>query len=465
MKLKSKHKLDTRELLRKHPHAKSFIPETELLSLSVHTPETYDFYGEELLYAEPRQVGARKKLVMLYNFHNDPNNKPYSKSQIQTIWGKVDQFWRTASYGKSSLAVEVVDWFTVSIDNTANTNPEAEVKENARRLGYNVDSYSDFCFIYPTGGTVRLNGVTASSIDSTGNLVTSIYLAGYGGSLDTSIHEDGHSAGLKHSNGLTNCTTPPDGCTHIEYGGMDVMGHSYTMLQPNAAHKNFLGWLSDVGEVLTDGQYTLYNLETSGQQSAIKLARTWQFIQGGYSVTKVGFYYLEYRPTYGVILHLIPEYTSFKDIVQEDQTGTQLVKVITDSFYDSALGVNIKVLSAGATAEVLITFGPPPPDTTPPTVNITYPVNGQVLSGIVGGTATVSETSTVEWYAVGTNWQVLIGTGVSVTKDTREVPDGYYQIQAKATDPSGNFSWSGIIGVTVDNTTIITPTKGRGRNK
>jgi hypothetical protein len=166
---------------------------------------------------------------------------------------------------------------------------------------------------------------------------------------------------------------------------------------------------------------------------------------------------------------MMPEYTSFKEIVQEDTTGTQFIKILLagGSFYDAATGFGLKVLSIGTTAEVSITFGPPPPDVTPPTIRIVSPIEGQVLRGVVVGSVLLSEPATVEWYAIGSNWKVKIAEGVSPTQDTRLVTDGAYQIQAKATDPAGNFGWSQIVSIAIDNTTVIEPPPkpGKGKNR
>ncbi|NHJ87444.1 MAG: hypothetical protein FK734_18420 [Asgard group archaeon] len=87
--------------------------------------------------------------------------------------------------------------------------------------------------------------------------------------------------------------------------------------------------------------------------------------------------------------------------------------------------------------------GDPPTDTTPPTVSITNPSNGQTVSGTITITASASDNvgvSKVEFRIGGS----LIGTDYSapysVSLNTNNYVDGSYPIQAKAYDACLNYA-------------------------
>ena len=134
--------------------------------------------------------------------------------------------------------------------------------------------------------------------------------------------------------------------------------------------------------------------------------------------------------------------------------GTYYYKVIADD----AAG------NAGPAAEASAVS---PADTTPPTVSLTNPVEGQSVSRITP----ISVGRSDDWGVVSTKLQVDGGTPISLPPsplpsdwDTTSVPDGNHTLVALATDAAGNVGTSAPVTVNVSNAvrsvTVTAPTEG-----
>jgi hypothetical protein len=98
----------------------------------------------------------------------------------------------------------------------------------------------------------------------------------------------------------------------------------------------------------------------------------------------------------------------------------------------------------------------PPPDTTPPTVSITFPASGATLSGTVSVTASASDNVGVVDVQFlldgGSNGSVDATTApYSVSWNTATASDGSHTITAIARDAAGNSTTSAPVSVTVAN--------------
>jgi len=94
------------------------------------------------------------------------------------------------------------------------------------------------------------------------------------------------------------------------------------------------------------------------------------------------------------------------------------------------------------------------PDTTPPSVQITSPAQGSVLSGTVQIAAQGSDNDAVDEIQIYVDGQMNWsgpGDTLAVNVDTTGLPDGSYQLQARAVDPAGNVGTSAVVSVTVSN--------------
>jgi len=105
--------------------------------------------------------------------------------------------------------------------------------------------------------------------------------------------------------------------------------------------------------------------------------------------------------------------------------------------------------------EVVPGSGSPPPDTTPPTVNITNPTNGQTVSGTQPVAASAMDNvavASVQFYLDGSPLGSAVTASPYATSwDTTTATAGTHTLSATATDTSGNAATSANVTVTVQN--------------
>lgn len=95
---------------------------------------------------------------------------------------------------------------------------------------------------------------------------------------------------------------------------------------------------------------------------------------------------------------------------------------------------------------------PPPPDTTPPTVSVTAPVNGSTVSGTINETASASDNigvTRVEFRRDGNLFATDTTSPYSASFNTTTIADGSHTFGALAYDAAGN------IGAAADVTVIV----------
>ncbi len=122
--------------------------------------------------------------------------------------------------------------------------------------------------------------------------------------------------------------------------------------------------------------------------------------------------------------------------------------------------------TAGQTSQAEITItvkhGSEPSDNTPPSVSITSPQNGQVVSGNITVEVAASDSesgiSKVELYVDGNKVGEDTSAPYNFSIDTTTLSDGQHTLVAKAYDTAGNIGTSSEISITVDNT----PDNGTG---
>lgn len=138
-------------------------------------------------------------------------------------------------------------------------------------------------------------------------------------------------------------------------------------------------------------------------------------------------------------------------------TGSQVQTLLKQSAddlgptgWDSAYGWG----RLNAYNAVLAAISAGPADNTPPSVQVTSPVNGATLSGTTNVNVAASDNvgvSTVECYLNGT----LVGSSACATAsfswNTSSYPNGAYTIQSKAYDAAGNVGSSVLVTVSVQN--------------
>jgi subtilisin family serine protease len=100
---------------------------------------------------------------------------------------------------------------------------------------------------------------------------------------------------------------------------------------------------------------------------------------------------------------------------------------------------------------------PPPPDTNPPSVKITYPSDGDTVSGAITVKVDASDgsgVSKVELYKNGVLFAVDSEAPYEFYWDTTADPDGVYVLAAKAYDLAGNCGESSNVSVNVVNAKV-----------
>ena len=109
--------------------------------------------------------------------------------------------------------------------------------------------------------------------------------------------------------------------------------------------------------------------------------------------------------------------------------------------------------------EFTVVSPPAVPDTTPPTVSLTSPLNGSTVSGPVTLSATATDNvgvASVQFQVDGVNFGAALtgaGPSYSIIWNTTTVGNGNHTIAAVATDTAGNTATTGSITVTVNNDT------------
>jgi thermitase len=101
---------------------------------------------------------------------------------------------------------------------------------------------------------------------------------------------------------------------------------------------------------------------------------------------------------------------------------------------------------------------PPPPDTNPPSVKITYPSDGDTVSGAITVKVDASDdsgVSKVELYKNGVLFAVDSEAPYEFYWDTTADPDGVYVLAAKAYDVAGNCGESSSVSVNVVNAKVL----------
>jgi hypothetical protein len=90
----------------------------------------------------PNTFGSQKTLVILVNFSND-KSQPYTVAQAKTGYGGLDSWFREVSYQQTSLVVDVVGWYTMSVTNQScdYTKIQTDARKAATTAGVNLSTY------------------------------------------------------------------------------------------------------------------------------------------------------------------------------------------------------------------------------------------------------------------------------------------------------------------------------------
>lgn len=331
--------------------------------------------------------GEQKTLVLLVNFQENPNEKPLSLSDADSlVFGDVSNFYRESSYGQTWLTGQVSGWYTLPVSNqTCDLNAVQEAADKmAAADGVPVADYERIIYLMTettcgVAGSASMQGVPSRAYIN--NVFTATNIA----------HELGHNFGLHHSRAL-DCgeQTLSDHCTTYEYGDTyDVMGNP-DIGYFNTFQKEQLGWLdgenaSKTINVTQDGTYTITNYEDqSNKPITIKVPRgidpesgnmRWFYIEYRQSVGFDNFLdarsYRLYRGdvTDGIIIRTATDGDARSSNLLHFKTNSEFRNVfgrndwfdpamaVGDSYVDPVSGVTLSLISAAnGSAEVSVVF-------------------------------------------------------------------------------------------------------------
>lgn len=139
-------------------------------------------------------------------------------------------------------------------------------------------------------------------------------------------------------------------------------------------------------------------------------------------------------------------------------TSTQVATALTGK-----ADVNkIPVLDAASPNKLLYTgfIAPQVPDTTPPTVSLLTPTDGQTLTGGVQLQANAADdkaVAKVEFYAGANLLGAVTNPPYQLSWNSAALPNGAYSLEARATDTSNNVTVSTSANVTINNVPTVPP--------
>ncbi|WKE65659.1 Ig-like domain-containing protein [Gallaecimonas kandeliae] len=283
-------------------------------------------------------IGEQRTLVLMVNFQDAPDNKPWTAAQLQDlVFNQNDAFYRDASGDKVWFSGDVdSSWLTVSLDSSQCQSDTLAQQANAlaQAQGYNLADYGLVLYFHPTNGC----GWSGMGIlDSAGRRV---FLNG-----DTTLrvlsHEIGHTFGLLHAHAL-DCDQVTEGnCRSLEYGDVyDVMGSQLAYF--NAFEEGLLGWQPNVAQA-NDGVYQLAPFHTGQGVEALKVPA------GTDASGAQRWLYLEYRPALGYDAWMqsttnVAQGLLVRSVVEGDPNSSQLLDMTPGSalfgdFNDAVLTV------------------------------------------------------------------------------------------------------------------------------
>jgi hypothetical protein len=347
---------------------------------------------------QPNTIGEQRTLVMMVNFQDAPNNKPWTSSAMQALFtDQINPFYQEVSYNQTSFKATVFGWQTLatsssSCDRTAITNLADQA---ATAAGHNLANYERLVYAFPATSSCGWGG-----LGTVGGKPSRAWL---NGSFNKSAysHELGHNLGLFHSHDLDcGSSTLSSSCTVREYGDLaDSMGAGKGHF--NAYQKDRLGWFGNsILTVSSSGSYRLAPQEFVGTQPlALKALKSTDPSTGAKT-----WYYLEYRQAIGqdsglsfydgsggnlskgVSIHSAIDLNGNASYMLDMTPGTtawyDAALVSGQRFNDSAAGISVTTLSASSSeAQVDISLGSEQCTQNNPSVSLTASSDNWVSAG------------------------------------------------------------------------------------
>ncbi|WP_341504227.1 Ig-like domain-containing protein [Gallaecimonas sp. GXIMD4217] len=305
-------------------------------------------------------LGEERVLVMMVNFQDDPDNKPWSMDEIQkAVFQDTSDFYQDASANQLWLSGDVNDWHTVSLDSTQCDINELASQANGQALsnGYDAADYDLVIYFHPK------NACGWAGQGTVGSHGRRVFMNGSKG-LGTLGHEIGHTFGLRHAHGLDCGDQVTEGnCRSFEYGDLyDIMGTGVAYL--SVFNQELLGWQPDV-QVATNGLYELSPFTSDTGPVALKVpagvdeqsgAQRWLYLEyrqaDGYDAWMVE----RTTATSGILVRSVVEGDANSSMLLDMTPGSDLIRdfndaaLVTGQYYvDPQSGASISVESVSAT--------------------------------------------------------------------------------------------------------------------
>ena len=314
----------------------------------------------EVLAAAPlsNTFGPQKTLLILVNFSDNPA-QPYTVAQAQSGYAALDAWFREVSYQQTSLTIDVVGWYTLSLS-TAGCDTsllQSKARQAAAAAGVNLASYVRQVYAFPFNTNCKFAGMA-----SVGGTPSSVWI---NGNANTGLlaHEFGHTLGLYHSHALKchpSVLTPPCSALvrirryHRLHGRRQ---RSLQRLPKAAARLARLQPLPPITAVSTSGTYALDAYELPGTApKALKIAR---------GTTGQSFFVELRRPVgwdaglylTGVFIHLAsvsqPDSSTLLDMTPNTSSMSDTFLGVGKSFTDPVSGITLTTLSVSSTTATI----------------------------------------------------------------------------------------------------------------
>ena len=417
---------------------------------------------------DPEPYGYRRIATVLV-FWNQPGfMNAQAKDDMFIAGDSTNVFYGENSYGKETIAGDVFGPY--QIDNPVSCNPDLIAQRGLEAFvdqGHDPDEYRQFMWLFEGGLDCGFGGLAqVGSVDAPAR--NSWYPNNFG--CVVRAQEIGHNYGMGHSHSW-NC---PDGtivpvgdeCEHVEYGDpFDPMGGGCDHM--NVIQKGYMGWLEDCNIVSTESDGTFNVLPTELPCNGTQALRF-------PSSDPSRYYYVEYRQSYGVdagfdsvLLHWGTSHDASATPYIIEAGDGQYQMVEGDSFTDPAGTVTFTVtemlpthavisvdfagadggeptcddgslpeMAAGNVGSLECLDAPFPLDTNPPTVEITYPADGDVFD--IGANFTITAEAMDDRYVTEAELYLqIIGTDDAAQPlfklfdppyeyDVTNIPEGEY---------------------------------------
>jgi hypothetical protein len=421
---------------------------------------------------DPEHYPQRRIATILVFWDGEGLMNGYAEQDMFSGEKSTQVFYGENSYGKELMVGKVFGPY--QIDDPGGCNPSMIAQLGRQAMvdkGHNPFEFEQFMYHFP-----GIGGCGFAGLASVGNPLHPAADSWYNGSFGCVVRnqELGHNYGMGHSHAQT-CVVDgeqvplADDCEHIEYGDpYDPMGGGCGHI--NVVQKGYMGWLEgcNIVTTTTDGRFNLLptELPCNGTQ-----ALRFEAYDGRY-------YYLEYRQRIGkfdgpaghdgVLLHIAggissPPSPYILDVGQngwlhsgdtytDPQNGVSFTVVdeqsshatIEVNFPDGGDGAPPTCIDGSAPLEEAGAIGslecaeiPYPEDLQAPTVQITYPADGDVFEPgasfvITADVADDRQIAEIELYIDGEasfrifeppwEWEV------------NEIPEGEYELGIVAND-------------------------------